>query len=679
MADQKKTEKNPICFRDAQLEAVEAAADATRAEGDATPPRKSGADPGRFRIIASTDAPVPMWGVPEVLKHGPENIRLARMTTGKMPLLYNHDRDALLGIVDKGEVVGGKLVVEGRFSANPAAQQKRRDYDDGILTGASIGYRIHALNRHTDGNGSTTLREVTDWEPLEATLATVGADPDAGSRAVSTEFEVEITEMREEIDPEPKNNPIKNPIEEKRTMAEVNVGENRAEVELKRTQEILAIAADPDYARFVTPEETQRAVRENSSVDAFRSGIVRKIVEENKASKVGTVGAKVFSEASEKDRKRYSVSGFVRSMVNQARPGTFGEDYDASFEREVSNAISKRLGRSTPGVFIPASTFQLGERALGTTGIASGSGQLEITSESSLVSTITSPNVIEMLRNRPRCVQLGAQTLGGLDSVVRIPRQDTAGSWNWVGEGATVSPSDLTTDFVSVQPRRGSTQSAFDTQLLASSSPDVEALVRADFNKIRNLAIDYAALNGPTGGPGPSGILNATGLAIIAPTGTASTYTTAKMLSWADVTDFEEVVAAANADTATSGWMVTPGIRKALKNTPMFAAGYAQPIWMPGKRDPNGIEEGPMGYNAGVTNQLPQNGTVTGYTGPGLHTAIFGDWSQLIFADWGAVEVIYDPYTQAASGAIVLTMSSLHDVMIRHIAAFVAATQVATA
>jgi hypothetical protein len=79
-----------------------------------------------------------------------------------------------------------------------------------------------------------------------------------------------------------------------------------------------------------------------------------------------------------------------------------------------------------------------------------------------------------------------------------------------------------------------------------------------------------------------------------------------------------------------------------------------------------------------VTNQLPQNGTLTGYSGPGLHTAIFGDWSQLILADWGVVEVIYDPYTQAGNGADVLTMRSLHDVGIRHIAAFVAATKVAT-
>jgi hypothetical protein len=50
-----------------------------------------------------------------------------------------------------------------------------------------------------------------------------------------------------------------------------------------------------------------------------------------------------------------------------------------------------------------------------------------------------------------------------------------------------------------------------------------------------------------------------------------------------------------------------------------------------------------------------------------------------VLADWGAVEVIYDPYTQAGNGAIVLTMRSLHDVAVRHIAAFAGSLTVAIA
>lgn len=281
-----------------------------------------------------------------------------------------------------------------------------------------------------------------------------------------------------------------------------------------------------------------------------------------------------------------------------------------------------------------------------------------------------------MLRSRPRAVALGARTLGGLQGIVRLPRQSAAGTWQWLGEGATVTPSDLAMDFVSIQPRRGSTQSAVDIELLASTSPDVEGLLRADFNRIRSLALDAAALTGPTGGPGPVGLLNAVGLATITPTGTTQT-SGGKALSYLDYISFETAVAAANADAATSGWMLTPEVRGQAKGTPKFAAGLAEPIWREGPKDPSGLEDGPLGYKAGVTNQLPKNGTASGVTGSVLHTGIFGDWSQLVFADWGAVEVIYDPYTQAGSGAIVLTMRSLHDNALRHVAAFAASTKIA--
>src|SRR6185312_14639429 len=100
-------------------------------------------------------------------------------------------------------------------------------------------------------------------------------------------------------------------------------------------------------------------------------------------------------------------------------------------------------------------------------------------------------------------------------------------------------------DYVSIQPRRGSTQSAVDIELLASTSPDVEGLMRADFNKIRNLGIDLASLTGAAGGPGPQGLLATTGLTLITPTGTAFT-DGGKPLTYQDVVAFETATAAAD-------------------------------------------------------------------------------------------------------------------------------------
>ena len=168
------------------------------------------------------------------------------------------------------------------------------------------------------------------------------------------------------------------------------------------------------------------------------------------------------------------------------------------------------------------------------------------------------------------------------------------------------------------------------------------------------------------------GLMNTSGLVLLTPSGTAFG-DGGKPLTWADILAFESTVAAANADVATSAFIFTPEVRAQLKNTLKNNSNVAGFIWGDGPKDPLGVDmEGPAGYRAAVTNQLAKNGTKAGVTGSILHNAIFGDWSQLIVADWGAREVVVDPYTQAANGAVVVTQRGLNDVCVRHITAFAA-------
>ena len=177
----------------------------------------------------------------------------------------------------------------------------------------------------------------------------------------------------------------------------------------------------------------------------------------------------------------------------------------------------------------------------------------------------------------------------------------------------------MTTDFVALTPKRLSIQNGYTVELLAESAVDVEGLLANDRAKVLALAIDLAAING-AGAPAPTGLLNQSGLALITSTGT--TLTTGKMLGWTDITNFESTVADANADVATMGWLFTPQVRGLLKATPMFSSGYAMPIWpVLESRDPSGLEQGPLGYKAGVTNQIPKNYG----TGTNLHAAVLGD------------------------------------------------------
>jgi HK97 family phage major capsid protein len=649
--------------------------DAEPKEGE----RLSGPDPGRFRFAVSSETPYlrNYWegAANEILQHDKKSIRTDRLDSGQVPNNFNHDPNKQLGVVDKYEIKDGRLVVEGPFSRSAFAQEKRQDYDDKILTSASVGYRVHKMVRTEDEDNPDAPDEcrVTDWEPFDASLVTVPADPTVGagrSDSGDTNFPVEIeTVLRRSAEPVPAVQPIivVEPNQEKRTMAET-AEKTAAELELARRNDIMAVATDSDFRKYVTIDEAQKAIADNTSANSFRDLVSRKICIANDASKVGTAGSSLFGEMDKSDRKRFSVFRLVRSLTNAARPGSFPTSLcDAALEREFSDELKKRLKITTEGPLIPDSL----SRALGTQTIGSGAGQIALTSEAAAVATYTHPEVIELLRNRPRIEQLGARRLGGLTGIIRLPRQSAAGTAQWVGEGAAVTPYDLAMDFISVTPHRISAQTAWTVELLAESAPDIEGLARFDQDVVIKLALDLAAISGP-GGASPLGLMNLTGLTLLSPSGTAFG-DGGKPLTWADILAFESTVAAANADVATSGFMFTPEVRAQLKATPKFASGYAIPIWDDGPKDPMGIDtQGPAGYRAAVTNQLAKNGTKSGVTGSILHNAIFGDWSQVIVADWGAREVVVDPYTQAASGAIVVTQRALHDVACRHVAAFVA-------
>lgn len=642
--------------------------------------RLSGPDPGRFSFALTSEEPVRRWFGNEILNHGKDNVRTERLASGMVPLLFNHDPGQHLGRVDQFSLKDNVLRVEGQFGPSPLAQEKRADYDAGVLNAASGGYRIHKVVRTEDEDNPNAPDDVnvTDWEPTDASLVTVPADATVGvgrANEGGQEFPLEIeTVSRRSAEPAPVAQPVieVQPKQEIRNMADTANTPSVAELELKRVQDILAVAGDKDFGKHVSQDEVRKAIEDKTTADAFKDVVIRKIVDANDATKVGTMGDRTFAQSG-KDGKRYSFVNVLRSVINQARPGSFRDKVEATMEREMSEELGKRLNMNTPGFFVPLNALT---RALGTQTIAGAAGQLALTSEAAAIETITRPDVIELLRNRPRTQALGARVLGGLQGIVRLPRQSAAGTWQWLGEGASGNPSDLAMDFVAVQPRRGSTQSGVDIELLASTSPDVEGLMRADFNRVRSLAIDEATLAGPVGGPGPQGLLNTSSLALITPTGTTLT-SGGKALSYADYIAFETLTAVANADVATSGWMLTPEVRGLAKGTQKFAGANAEPIWREGKYDPSGLEDGPLGYKAGITNQLPKNGTHAGVTGAVLHAGVFGDWSQIIQADWGVVEVVYDPYTQAGAGAIVLTMRSLHDVAVRHIAAFAASVQIA--
>lgn len=169
-------QKLPPQYRTATLVLSEKAGE-TRAEID---------DANRIvrGVSVSSDEPYERYYGTEILSHLPGSVDLDRVTSGASPLLYNHDRDALLGKVSNPQLRNGKLFVDFKFSQSEAGMQALADVKDGILTECSIGYDVTKFEVDEDDETYTALL----WTLYECSLVTIPADFTVGvGRAVDAD------------------------------------------------------------------------------------------------------------------------------------------------------------------------------------------------------------------------------------------------------------------------------------------------------------------------------------------------------------------------------------------------------------------------------------------------------------------------------------------------------------
>jgi len=268
---------------------------------------------------------------------------------------------------------------------------------------------------------------------------------------------------------------------------------------------------------------------------------------------------------------------------------------------------------------------------------------------------------IELLRNMQVCMKLGARRLSDLQGNIALPKQTGAGTFYWTGENPSspVTESDQAFAQVTGTPHQGMAQTAYSRQFLIQSSLDAEALIREDLAMINAIALDLAALVGTGSSNQPKGISNQTGVNVEY-TGSGGSGGNGGAITYAAITKAYRDIEIANVPPVGLGLACTPETKQNLRTTAELSNTIALPIWH--------SDDTVAGERAMSSNQLPKNGTLG--TGTNLHMMIVGAWIHLIFAEWGAMEIIADPFTQAGKGNIVLTSSLLVDILVRYAAAF---------
>lgn len=126
--------------------------------------------------ILSTEQPVNVRRgfstVSEVLLHNSESVDTTRARNG-LPLLFNHNRDTPIGVVEGVRLENKRLIGVLRFSRNTKAAEVFTDVKDRLLRGVSIGYSV-LKEKVEDG-----VTFATKWKIFEASITPVQADDGA--------------------------------------------------------------------------------------------------------------------------------------------------------------------------------------------------------------------------------------------------------------------------------------------------------------------------------------------------------------------------------------------------------------------------------------------------------------------------------------------------------------------
>jgi HK97 family phage major capsid protein len=324
----------------------------------------------------------------------------------------------------------------------------------------------------------------------------------------------------------------------------------------------------------------------------------------------------------------------------------------SGFEVEISQDIERGMPANVKrngGIFVPLSLQRapIAESLYNT----SGKGASTVFTQAG--------DFIELLRNASVAVGLGARVMSGLTGPVSFPKQTGGASAYWMAEndGTNVTASNAALGAVALSPKTLQGTTAFSRQLMAQSSLDVEAFIRADLAAAHALAWDLAVLHGTGNANQPSGIYVASDVNSVA-FGGVPTY--------ALLIDMITEVLKDNALGGSLAFATTPGLAGKLAKTVVAANTDTRMLWE-GK-----LNEGVVaGYRAIASNQV--SATLGGGAEQGL---IFGNWADVMIGNFGSMELVVDPYALKKQGMIEVTSFQLCDIALRRGQSFTKATGV---
>jgi HK97 family phage major capsid protein len=432
------------------------------------------------------------------------------------------------------------------------------------------------------------------------------------------------------------------------TIKEVTGTSREYLLEKNRLLEIL----NPIQAKEVKDwtEEDRKVWKENyDKLGSANDNYVLALQKEN-SQRMAAAGGRTLSEGDRRDIEKYSFRKAILSIYGHKLDGVEAEMHQEAVKE------SRDFGFGVTGVGVPyllLANKSVSKRAsTGQNVTTVGDGGYLVQEEPFMY--------FEALRNKIVLPGMGARFITGLVGDLPLVEGGSFTS-SWLAEDAEDTTTKAAFEELVMKPNRQQVTGAFTYQLLKQSSPDIDKLVTDMLIEAHAQGYQNAAINGSGTPPTPRGILNKVGI------GSVVIGTNGGAPIWKTIVDLETEVAIDNAEGNSMYYLTNAKVRGKLKQTEK-TSGNAQYIWVGNEMN---------GYPVVVTNAVPANLT-KGNQSELCSAIIFGDFSKLILASWGGLDIIKDPFTKKNKAEVEIAVISYGDVGIMQPEAFAACKDATT-
>jgi len=365
------------------------------------------------------------------------------------------------------------------------------------------------------------------------------------------------------------------------------------------------------------------------------------------------VEGKVTPEGDSKEKRELGNFSFGK-LVRELSLSRGDENAITGLEKELlqESAKEKRaLGSMGDGLYLSNKFLQVESRTM-SSGTSTAGGNFIATDKVGFFDALYAKTVLP---------QLGAIKLEGLAANTDLTGFSAGVTAGWATEVADASAGDPTTASRSIAPKRLTAYVDLSKQLLLQDNFSIQNYTVQSFLKAFAVAIEAAAINGP-GSAAPTGLLGTSGIGSVAIGTNGGAPTLAKIL------ELIQIVETANAGM-NGKFLVNPKVVAKLKQTVIDSGSGA--MIMPYMSYFMGQPEQIAGKETYSTSNVPSN--LTKGTTSGLCSAIiYGDWENLVIGQYGGIDLVIDPASQAIGGKTRIVMSQYVGVAVKQPAAFAA-------